>query len=302
MWTRRQLKETARGKIIKNYWNCIAVCLMMSIVFGRYPVNVETLRIFHSAANKLEIESVKDVPQFVRENSIKEKESRRKIEALATHAGAVLISVMISAGSFICIAVRMFCNMEKDGKSLEMVLVSVTIASILFTFLIVNMMLIGECRFYLENRKYRQTQMFRVFFLFRYGILKNPMWVMFQYTGLIILWSFTIVGGIWKAYEYRMVPFLLAENPRMSSKEVFALSKQMMKGQKWDCFLLDFSFLGWSILALCTLGATAIFWSLSYHLAVKAELYIVLRQKAIDEKMKYWECCNDVYLLDEVSA
>ena len=80
------------------------------------------------------------------------------------------------------------------------------------------------------------------------------------------------------------------------------MRETVLRGQKWDCFLLDFSFLGWSLLALCTLGITAVFWSLSYHLAAKAELYVVLRKKAIEEKMEYWECCNDVYLIDEVSA
>ena len=41
-----------------------------------------------------------------------------------------------------------------------------------------------------------------------------------------------IVPGIVKAYEYMMVPYILAENPDMSREEVFALSKQMMKGNK----------------------------------------------------------------------
>ncbi len=302
MWTRQQLKVAARGRIEKNYWNCVAVCLAMAIIFGRYPINVETLRIFHSATDKLNIESVEDFQQFVKENPVRHGEHRKGYKILATHMGAVLISIMTSVGSFICMSIRMFCNMEKSGKSLEMILASVAVVSILFTLLIVNMMIIGECRFYLENRKYKHTQLFRVFFLFRYGIIKNPMLVMFKYTGCIFLWSFTIVGGIWKAYEYRMVPFLLAENPKISSEEAFTLSRQMMRGQKWDCFLLDFSFLGWSLLALCTLGITAVFWSLSYHLAAKAELYVVLRKKAIEEKMEYWECCNDVYLIDEVSA
>lgn len=302
MWTRQQLKVAARGRIIKNYWNCVAVCLAMAIIFGRYPINVETLRIFHSATDKLGIERMEDIRQFVKDRSIRQEEHRKEFKVLVTHVGAVLISIMTSVGSFICISIRMFCNMEKSGKSIEMVLASVALAGILFTVFIVNMMMIGECRFYLENRKYRRTQLFRIFFLFRYGIIKNPMCVMLKYTGSIFLWSFTIVGGIWKVYEYRMVPFLLAENPRMSSEEAFTLSKQMMQGQKWNCFLLDFSFLGWSLLALCTLGLTAVFWSLSYHLATKAELYVVLRRKAIEEKMKYWECCNDVYLIDEVSA
>ena len=49
-----------------------------------------------------------------------------------------------------------------------------------------------------------------------------------------------------------MVPYLLAENPDMDSKEAFARSKEMMMGEKWNAFVLGLSFLGWQILAVYT--------------------------------------------------
>lgn len=40
------------------------------------------------------------------------------------------------------------------------------------------------------------------------------------------LWGILfVIPGIVKKYEYRMIPYLLAENPQMSSKEAFARSK-----------------------------------------------------------------------------
>ena len=33
------------------------------------------------------------------------------------------------------------------------------------------------------------------------------------------LWYLTIIGGIIKTYEYRMIPYLLAENPDMNKKK-----------------------------------------------------------------------------------
>ena len=64
------------------------------------------------------------------------------------------------------------------------------------------------------------------------------------------LWSLLfVIPGIIKSYEYRMIPYILSENPNISRKRAFEISKQMMKGNKWDTFVLDLSFIGWQILS-----------------------------------------------------
>ena len=57
-----------------------------------------------------------------------------------------------------------------------------------------------------------------------------------------------------------MIPYILAENPNLSRKEVFLLSKEMMRGQKWKAFVFDISFIGWWLLGLITLGILVIFY------------------------------------------
>ena len=52
-----------------------------------------------------------------------------------------------------------------------------------------------------------------------------------------------IIPGIIKAYEYSMIPYLLAENPNMSKQEAFAISKELMDGNKFNAFVLDLSFI-----------------------------------------------------------
>lgn len=92
-----------------------------------------------------------------------------------------------------------------------------------------------------------------------------------------LLWSFLlIVPGVIKAYEYSMIPYLLAENPNLSADEVFSLSKQMTTGQKMDLFVLDLSFLGWIILGLICCGIGVLF-VLPYPQATRAEVYLILR-------------------------
>lgn len=107
---------------------------------------------------------------------------------------------------------------------------------------------------------------------------KNTVKTMFLRTLYIWLWSLLlIVPGIVKAYEYRMVPFLLAEDPAMSRQEAFAKSKEMMKGNKWHAFVMDWSFILWDILGICTLGIVELFYVAPYRALTNAELYHTLK-------------------------
>ena len=61
----------------------------------------------------------------------------------------------------------------------------------------------------------------------------NIVEIMFLKSLYTFLWTLLlIVPGIIKSYEYRMVPYILSENPAIDSKRAFELSKRMMDGQK----------------------------------------------------------------------
>ncbi len=94
------------------------------------------------------------------------------------------------------------------------------------------------------------------------------------------LWTcLFIVPGIIKAYSYRMVPYILAENPDCSALEVIKKSQAMMKGHKWEAFKLDVSFIGWTLLSILTFGIVGIFWTEPYVLQTDAELYKYITQE-----------------------
>ncbi len=93
-------------------------------------------------------------------------------------------------------------------------------------------------------------------------------------------WSLLfIVPGIIKSYEYRMIPYILAENPDIDTREAFAQSKAMMTGDKLNAFVLDLSFIGWILLTLCTCGIVGIFYVNPYYYNTDAEMYNVLLTK-----------------------
>ena len=72
----------------------------------------------------------------------------------------------------------------------------------------------------------------------------------------IFLWSLISFGiiGIIKSFSYSMTYFLLEENKGLTINEAITLSRELMDGHKWRLFCLTFSYIGWYILSLFTLG------------------------------------------------
>ena len=107
---------------------------------------------------------------------------------------------------------------------------------------------------------------------------KRNVKVMFFRDLYIMLWLLLfIIPGIVKIYEYRMIPYLLADNPDMSKAEAFSTSKAMMKGNKWRAFVLDLSFILWDILGIITLGIVSVLWVDPYKQLTDAALYNALK-------------------------
>ena len=55
----------------------------------------------------------------------------------------------------------------------------------------------------------------------------------------------------------------------------------MMMGEKWNTFILDWSFLFWILLGILTCGIVMIFYVSPYIWLTEAELYAVLREKLL---------------------
>lgn len=156
------------------------------------------------------------------------------------------------------------------------VLLGVAIEFALSAFLF-NPIIVGVRRFFVVSH-YQKAELNELGFGFSHNYM-NIAKTMFLMQLYIFLWSLLfMIPGIIKGYEYRMIPYILAENPGIDSKEAFAISKQMMDGNKWDAFVLDLSFLGWIILSLFTCGFLALFYVNPYMCMTQAELYVALKE------------------------
>lgn len=65
---------------------------------------------------------------------------------------------------------------------------------------------------------------------------------------------FFIIPGIYLAFSYALVPYLLVTHRDLSITETLELSRKMMNGHKLDYFILSISFIGWVLLVPFTLG------------------------------------------------
>ncbi len=94
----------------------------------------------------------------------------------------------------------------------------------------------------------------------------------------LALWTMLLfIPGIIKFYSYRMVPYILRDNPELSATEVITMSRQMMDGHKWRAFVLDLSFIGWYLLGGLTFGIVNVLWTGPYHNSANAALYLKLK-------------------------
>lgn len=158
-----------------------------------------------------------------------------------------------------------------------MVVYLAVIALILLQIFVFSMLEIGGCRFFIENayEPVLAGRMLSVFGGGQYGKMVLAQFLRELYT---FLWSLLlIIPGIVKSYEYSMIPYLLADYPELTTDEAFRISREMMDGNKWNAFVLDWSFILWDLLSAVTLGIAGIFWVYPYEYATKAELYLTLK-------------------------
>ena len=150
------------------------------------------------------------------------------------------------------------------------------LAAALSAFLF-NPLQVGAQRFFVVSH-YQKAGLGELGFAFSSSYL-NVVKIMFLRSMYIFLWSLLfIIPGIIKTYEYLMIPYILAENPGIDSKEAFAMSKQMMHGNKWKTFVLELSFYGWLLLSVLTCGILSIFYVNPYFHMTLAELYVALKE------------------------
>ena len=292
MWTRKELKEKGNTSFKKNYWKAVLVGLIVTIIgggfSGGYSYNTSLPASVEKRINSFDSDEHKESSKS--EEKKEKKSDKDEIEITIDDADD-LDEAMDNIGAAVEDISK---DMETDGMALTafvvvmlviflvVMAVALVIGFALSAFLL-NPLEMGCDRFYFKNLNSPAEVAKNVLFAFD-NSYKNIVKTLFFRDLYTFLWSLLfVIPGIVKAYEYRMLPYILAENPDMDTKEAFALSREMMSGQKWKAFVLDLSFIGWDILSIFTCGILSVFYVNPYRNATKAALYEALKPDRTDD-------------------
>ncbi|SEQ70533.1 Protein of unknown function [Lachnospiraceae bacterium NE2001] len=233
--------------------------------------NAETLRQF--IFNIFEIQDISD-PDDIPTTS----------EKYYGGVASVFVNEISGSQSFIFGILNGVNQLAFGGKIASSIIIFIfAIISIFIFIFFKNVIVVGKNRYFLEQRRYHGTGAGELLFPYKNKRLKNIALVMFVRYIFQVLWNLTIVGGIIKRYEYYLIPYVVAENPSITRKEAFELSKTLMMGEKWKCFVLEMSLFPWYILSYLTFNLSGLFFSDAYIECVKAEIYMQIRNAKKDE-------------------
>lgn len=303
MWQRKDLKVQAKSDIKKNYWAMIAVCFLMAILCMEYSISTQAINQYNDdkgfrgrVQNNTQSQGVATdvIDRLFPDRQDKIKEDLHPTKGVLASVFNTVAKSEATMNNIYRTVIHIVDN--NSGITIFIGFLAI-IVSALYEIFIKSILKIGERRFFLENHLYHETKIGRIFFLLKDKKYKGPVWIYFMMNLYLALWNLTIVGGIIKHYSYKMIPYIVAENPDISRKEAFDLSRQMMNGNKWRAFVLDLSFIGWYLLVALTFGLLGLLFVNPYRRSTETHLYLTLRQTAIEQKMTAIEQLNDTDLI-----
>ncbi|MCR5396847.1 MAG: DUF975 family protein [Lachnospiraceae bacterium] len=286
MWSISNLKNRGKKAFRRNYWKCVLVGLLLSVIVGGFAGS--------GAANSAdEASDESTISQFEYHPG-----NRYEIEGgefyFDDESGSWGFDMDQPNETQDLDIASLFSNpfariglMFGTGMIVVFTVFALVIAILIDMFLY-NPLELGSKRFFFINQK-ENAEVKEVAYGYDHG-WKNVGVTLFFRDLYTFLWALLlIIPGIVKAYEYRMMPYILAENPEMPKEEVFALSKKLMHGEKWHTFVMDLSFIGWHILGVLTLGIVEVFWTIPYQSSTNATLYEALKYLKIESVQKMYE-------------
>ena len=285
MWSISNLKNRGKEAFKRNYWKCVLVGLVVSMLVGGAggassgSFSSGFSSAMESASKASDDDFYSDLEEIFDEEDDEYDDFDFDDEEYEAEDEEEFDSAMAFAALGIGMAV------------LFAFLIFALIVGIILDIFVRLPLEVGTSRFFFKNQK-TEAKVGELAFAYD-NHWKNIAITMFLRKLYIFLWCLLfIIPGIVKAYEYRMIPYILAENPDMDRKAVFALSKKLMDGEKWHAFGLDLSFIGWHLLSIFTVGVLEVFYVAPYQASTNATLYEALKYLKLERPQVQSEQTN----------
>lgn len=316
MKSRKELKKNARRNLKHHYPIFVVACVIAAFIGTEFTstFNIsenkklpettikESEKVDQAVKDALkgETEKSKKATKEIKEEIIeKDKKNQNKILGRSRGVFAMIVNAFSTGSIYVNFIVGMNSIIGHPNiTSIILIGCSLLISFLIWIFLI-NMYQVISRRIFLEGRVYKKVPMQRFLFLLRIKSWTRTSWTMFVTSAFYSLWCLTLVGIFVKRYSYILVPYIVAENPKIKTLDAINLSRKMMDGHKWECFKLEMSYIGWVILGGLTFGLTEILYSNPYRVATITEYYANLRRLGKEKKIPGIEKLNDEYLYEK---
>lgn len=304
MLNARSLKKKAIQAFYRNWKSCIIICFVFTILVGgtvisitknidiNTPREVQDININHTSG-----ETNSDVVnEFLKEVGKEPHINKNIIKSTNGVIGSILNNISKSGSFLFGVLNAINQGLFKDRIWASVVIVVGAVILLVYWIFVSKVLEVGKARFFLENRIYAKTKANKLVLPYKINKTMNVAKTMFIKNLYTLLWSITIIGPFIKYYSYYLVPYILAENPNMNTRDVLRLSKSMMKHHKWEVFKINFSFIGWDILGLITFNISNLIYTNPYKNATDAEIYMSLRDISKKENIYNSDLLKDCYL------
>ncbi len=230
-----------------------------------------------------------------------DKDAAIKENVILGRSQGVFSSIVnyISSGQILVSIILLLKNITgSDNAAIVLfILLSFAVLMVVWIFFF-NIFSIIYKRIFMEGRIYKEVPIQRFAYVFKSGKWCKAAMTMLLKDVYEILWLFTIVGAFIKKYSYFMVPYIVAENPDISPNTAITLSRRMMCGHKWQCFVMSWSFILWEILDFFSYGIIGAIYLNPYKEATFAEYYVYIRNLAKENGIENIDLLNDRYLYE----
>lgn len=328
MLTRKEMKQKARQSLRKHYLMFVTVCVAAAILGTEFSGSLDGIKIESREERSPETtvtgivgrqpnlsdvvldalqgneEESRELSEELKEQAVQNTKEGRGSAALGRSRGVLAGFVnSVTSGSILVTLIAAVNSMVGSAgiTVFLFIVLSLLLALGAWVFLF-NMYTVVSRRIFLEGRVYEKLTIQRFAFLLRVKRWTKVSLTMALASLYQMLWALTIVGGIIKRYSYFLVPYIAAENPDISPKKAVNLSRKMMHGHKWECFVFELTYWGWDVLGSLTFGLTAIFYSNPYKTAAFSEFYVQMRDLAKEKKIEGCELLNDRYLFEKADG
>ena len=163
----------------------------------------------------------------------------------------ILASMIVPIVLAVCLEIALDPNLESESAS-----VWSTLALYVFMFLLYYpLSMVGYYNAFKDLLRDDEGKVVSNMFTGTFKTYPRALGLSLLYMIFVFLWTLLLyIPGLIKALAYMMAPYILKDHPELSPNQALNLSIKMMKGHKFDLFCLILSFIGWSFLAMFTMG------------------------------------------------